>query len=455
MILEAIATWARLSPAAEAVVAPDCRLGYSELWNRAQARARELEAGTIVPVSDEDGPAFIVDWLGALLAGARPLSLHAGTTGPEVESLLARDPDGHPLGATSPGAEASRPHHEALLPTSGSTAEPRVARLGLDAIAWNAGAHALSIGLSGPDQRILVVSAMAHAATLVAQVVAGLQLGATLVLGARPFAARTFLETVDRERVTATALTPTHVRWLVDGRADAVFAAADLSSLRIVTVGSAPADPEALRLLARRFPGARIFTTYGLTEAGPRVTTLAPEDFASHPDSVGRPVAGVAVRIAHPLDPGRELPPGSEGELQVRTPSRMRGYLGEPELAAEWLPTGDLATIDTAGFVTLRGRLKDIIVCGGAKISPREVEHALCQDRRVREAAVVSEPHAALGEVVKAFVVPAGPLDADEILAALATRLSAHKLPRRVVVVDALPYTATGKVDKRRLKAGP
>jgi acyl-CoA synthetase (AMP-forming)/AMP-acid ligase II len=423
VILQAVARHASSCPDVEAVVTPHERVAYGELAARVSRRAEGFVAGAIQPVQDGDGLAFTVDFLAALQAGASPLILHRGET---LAVGACHDP------------------REVLLPTSGSTAEPRIARLSEKAVAWNAGAHAGSVGLGGPGHRILVAGALAHAATLVAQVVAGLQLGATLVFASRPFTAKGFLETAAAERVTATAPTPAHVRLLLEPRADAAWAALDLSALRIVTIGSAPIDPEAVWQIRRLLPGsARVFLTYGLTEAGPRVTTLSPEDFALRPESVGRPLPGVAVK----LDPG--------GELLVRTPGRMEGYLGEPPLAGEWLRTGDLATIDTGGFVTLRGRLKEIIVSGGAKISPREVEHALCQDRRVREAAVVPEPHPILGEVAKAFVVLAGPLDADEILAALATRLSPHKLPRRLVIVDALPCTPAGKVDKRRLIAGP
>jgi len=442
VILDDLARHAAERPAADALVTPAERCSYGELAGRVAARAGASSPGRTVPVPDGDGATFLVDFLAALRAGARPLVLHQAPTPFELAGLTGQQ-----------AADDEVARGEILLPTSGSTAEPRIARLGQEAVAWNAAAHARSVGLVGEGHRLLIAGSLAHAATLVAQVAAGLQLGAALVVAPRPFTARAFFETVSRERVTATALTPTHVRWLLDPRADRALAAVDVACLQIVTVGSAPVDPEAIRGLALRFPAARVFVTYGLTEAGPRVTTLAPEDFAAHPDSVGRPLPGVAVRVAHPADPHRELPPGTEGELQVLTPGRMRGYLGEPPPAGDWLRTGDLAVMDADGFVTLRGRLKEIIVSGGAKISPREVERALCEDDRVQEAAVVAEPHEALGEVVKAYVVPAAPLDADEILAALATRLSAHKLPRRLVVVDALPRTPAGKVDKRRLGA--
>ena len=134
------------------------------------------------------------------------------------------------------------------------------------------------------------------------------------------------------------------------------------------------------------------------------------------------------------------------------TPSRMLGYLGEPPCEAEWLRTGDLGVIDAEGFVTLSGRLKELIVSGGVNVSPVEVEHALCRDARVREAAVTGEPHPLLGEIVRAYVVVASPVDEHALLATLAGHLASYKLPRKVNFLEALPRTATGKVDKRRLR---
>jgi acyl-CoA synthetase (AMP-forming)/AMP-acid ligase II len=478
-----LADHAASRPDREAVVCGDARTPYRMLWRRSAALANllvdlGLAQGDVVPMRLDDDVDFIVGLLGALMAGGRPFPLHPGATQAEERRLLGGHDPALSLATTSEArvgehavcgpfrSEADRPAirpsaPEVLLATSGSTGDPRVARLSLPGIAWNAAAHAESIGLTA-DDRLLAVSPMAHSATLVAQVVATLQLGATLVVAPRPFTTRTFIETLGAEKVTATALIPAHVRWLADQRAESLLAEADLTHLRIVTIGAAPIAPGLLAafsglLAARTASRARVFVTYGMTEAGPRITTLGPADMSAHADSVGRPLAGVTVRVVNPAAPAIGLPPGSEGELQVRTPGRLLGYLLAPPDAGDigetdvWLPTGDLATIDEAGFVQLRGRLKELIISGGAKISPREVEAALLENPGVRDAAVVAEPHDALGEIARAYVVPAGPLTEDEILADLATRLAPFKLPRRIVVVDALPYLPAGKVDKRRL----
>jgi len=490
-LIAALAAHAGSQPDREAVVSGAERVVYRKLWRRSAALANlltdlGLAAGDIVPLRLGDGGDLIVGFLGTLLAGGRPFPLHPGSTAAEQRRLLGGHAPAISLATTSEArigehtvcgpfrSEAAEPARrpsagEVLLATSGSTGDPRVARLGLANIAWNAAVHAESIGLNA-DDRLLAVLPMAHSATLVAQVVAALQLGATLVVAPRPFTTRTFLETLGAERITATGLIPTHVRWLADRRAESLLAGVDLSQLRIVTIGAAPIEPALLTAFAdmlahRTHSLAQVFVTYGMTEAGPRITTLNPADHPGHAASVGLPLSGVEVRVVDPAAPAIGLPPGCEGELQVRTPGKLLGYLLDPprpdaaDLAAgesghrtgHWLATGDLATIDEAGFVQLRGRLKELIVCGGAKISPREVEAALLENPEIRDAAVVAEPHAALGQIAKAYVVPAGRLTEDEVLAELAALLAPFKLPRRVVVVDELPYLPAGKVDKQRL----
>ncbi len=448
--------------------------------------------GDIVPVTLDNGCNMAAAVLGALASGARPLLLAPGLTASERQDLLRPwgirvaladvrstatwRTDGSPgepievpdspirwesfalahdgsclvrhAGRSAPGDMGS----ELLIPTSGSTGTPKIVRLSESGTVWNAQAHMKSVGVSGAD-RILIVTPLHHAATLVAQFMGAIAAGASVVFSHGPFSARGFWEAVVHHSITSVALTPTHVQMIL-ARPQAVPHGPPVL-LRRVTVGSAPVASDTLQAFAALLAGgcaAAVQATYGLSEAGPRVTTLPAARVADKGASVGLPLEGISVRIADPQYPDRPLPTGHEGELQVMTPSRMLGYLGEPPCEAEWLRTGDLGVIDAEGFVTLSGRLKELIVSGGVNVSPVEVEHALCRDARVREAAVTGEPHPLLGEIVRAYVVVASPVDEHALLATLAGHLASYKLPRKVNFLEALPRTATGKVDKRRLR---
>jgi acyl-CoA synthetase (AMP-forming)/AMP-acid ligase II len=182
------------------------------------------------------------------------------------------------------------------------------------------------------------------------------------------------------------------------------------------------------------------------------VATLAPEDIPTRSGSVGRLLPGVEARLVDP-ETGLEAP---EGELWLRSPSRMAGYWPaldgvEPD---GWLRTGDRARLDQ-GFLTLTGRLKDVVVVGGVNVSLREIEEALLLDPRVAEAAAVGVPHPAYGEGIRACVVAKSPLSRQDLLDHLVGLLSRHKLPHELHLLDRLPRTALGKVDKSRLKELP
>lgn len=472
-------------PRHEALVTGAERVTYAALRQRVGGLCDRLEPlgvkpGTIVPLLLDNDTHFVTALLAVLRLGAHPLPLPPTSTREERAALLAslaipvalvNSSLAHELSAedfatlvlaepfvheAEPGPGGDHPGVELLVPTSGSTGQPKIARLSEAGSIWNALAHAESIGLDSGD-RMLVVSPMYHSATLVAQLIAGLWYGATLVLLRGPFMPRAYLKAIEIERITVSGLTPTHVRLIHDKRSmrSQVIAASDLSSLRVLTVGAAPVEPALIREFATEFAeksAARIHLTYGLTEAGPRVTTLPAGALQERAESVGLPLQGVEARVVAPDEPDVPLPLGTEGELQLRTPSRMLGYVGEPSLKDAWLSTGDLAVLDSDGYVTLRGRLKEIIVSGGANVSPWEVERALCQDARIHEAAVVGEPHDVFGEIVRAYVVPAAPLAAEDVLQVLSSRLAPYKLPRKVTLVEALPRTASGKVDKRRLR---
>jgi fatty-acyl-CoA synthase len=191
---------------------------------------------------------------------------------------------------------------------------------------------------------------------------------------------------------------------------------------------------------ARSVPVAQV---YGATETGPVTLVLRPGEAMSHVGSVGKPALGVQVRLV-------------DGEVQVRAPNLARGYHRRPNdeaFADGWFRSGDLARVDADGFYEIVGRAKELIISGGENIHPAEIENVALADAAVAEAAVVGLPDARWGEVaVLAVVLRAGAtVNVDRLQAAFASTLARFKHPRRIVVLDALPKTALGKVRKADL----
>lgn len=229
----------------------------------------------------------------------------------------------------------------------------------------------------------------------------------------------------------------------------------DLSSIRVVTLSSAPTSPALLARLAQTFPSARFVNTYALTESG-TARTLNP-DALNRPDSVGRPVGQTELQVVD--DRGEPVATGQTGKIWLRRPGApLREYYRDPEstaatFAGDWLRTGDLGWLDDAGELHLVGRDEDIIVCGGLNVSGVEVEHVLAEHPDVLDAAVVGVPHEVLGQQVAAAVVTRAAVEPRELQALVRSRLAEHKTPHRVMVTEQLPRTPSGKVRKRDLVA--
>lgn len=311
-----------------------------------------------------------------------------------------------------------------LLTTSGSLGEPRRVALSEEAVMWNARAHADALALPF-GVRTLVLSSLTHAFPLVAVALATLLRGGSLAWLPGSFTPKAFMS---QEGIGYAAVPLPLLRLLALRNPDAK------GLPPIMSVGAAPVAPDELESLMKWAArgGSRLYHTYGLTEAGPRVATLTPDD--GRHDTVGKPLPGIEVQVR-------------EGEIWIKTPSRMLGYYPDVD-DDEWLATGDLGTFD--GFLKITGRRKDVIVAGGVTIWAREVEEALEADARVAVAAVVGRAHPVYGEVPVAFVE--GALTPEEALAGLTGRLSRPKLPHQVVVLPALPRTPLGKVDKQQLR---
>ena len=267
-----------------------------------------------------------------------------------------------------------------------------------------------------------------------------------------------FMQTIETHRITATMLVPTMIYVLLDHPR---FDQYDLSSLQTVFYGASAASPTRLAEAVRRM-GPIFFQFYGQAECPMAITSLRKEDH--DPDnlerlaSCGRPTPWVHVALLD--DDGNEVPPGEPGEICVRGPLVMKGYLGKPEQTAEafahgWLHTGDVARADDEGFLYIVDRKKDMIITGGFNVYPREVEDVISTHPGVSAVAVIGVPDERWGESVKAVVVPrpGHEIDADELIALVKDHKGSVQAPKSVDFVDAIPLSALGKPDKKTLRA--
>ena len=311
-----------------------------------------------------------------------------------------------------------------------------------------------TVGLRQGD-RYLVVLPFFHTFGYKAGWLASLMMGAT-ILPQAVFDVGEVLARVGKDRVTVLPGSPALYQSFL-ARPD--LASFDLSSLRLAVTGAAVIPVELIHRMRRDLHIETVITGYGLTE-GTGVSTMCrvgddPETIAT---TSGRAVPGVEVRIVD--DAGREVARGEPGEVVVSGYSVMRGYFGEPaETAATidesgWLHTGDIGVMDARGYLRITDRKKDMFIVGGFNAYPAEIESVLLQHPAVVQAAVVGAPDERLGEVGIAFVVqrPSAALVPEEVIAWSRERMANYKVPRRVVVVDALPMNATGKVLKFRLR---
>lgn len=338
----------------------------------------------------------------------------------------------------------------ALCYTGGTTGPPKGAILTHGNITWNAVNTTVSWGLTPSDVAILNAP-LFHTGGLNVLTAPLAHLGGTSII-CRAFDPDQVFDLVRDAGVTLLFGVPTmflalqaHPRW----------ATADLSRLRLIISGGAPCPPPVFDRFRER--GLPFRTGYGLTEAGPNTFWLPDADVARKPGSVGFPLLHVDVSIVDPQ--GQECVTDQVGELRVRGPHVSPGYWGRPEETSRsfrdgWLHTGDLARRDAEGHHHIVGRIKDLIISGGENIYPVEVEAALTAHPAVAEVAVIGAAHETWGEVPWAVVVPrpGHELDSVDLLAFAAQRLARFKLPRAVALVESLPRTAAGKVDKEALR---
>jgi len=342
-----------------------------------------------------------------------------------------------------------------ILYTSGTTGSPKGAVIRHESLVAHTGAlvhHTLALT---PEDVVLGVLPLAHSYGIRMAILAPFYAGAHTVFVARQATGGRF----DPERTLAAA--KAHgVTWLPG--VPTMFSAwgrtegAPWGQLRWALSAGAPlAAPVRERAEVRL--GAPVREGYGLTEA--TFTAIdAPAVGEGEPGSVGSPVWGVEVRIVAAVERphGSELPPGEEGEVQVRGQNVMAGYLDDPAATGAafdrgWLRTGDLGVLDEAGRLRIVDRIKDLILRGGVNVVPAEVEEAVVRFAGVREVAVVGQPDEHLGEEIVA-VIAADAIDREAFAAYAREELGPAKMPRAIVRVDALPTGPSGKVLRRTLR---
>lgn len=494
---------------APAVTADDVTLTYRDVATRANALASQLVSHGItagdpvallmgngneyviadqavlrcgaakVPLNDMLGArdaAYILRDCGATVAIATasqlPYALAAledSDTPLSTVVVVGERPEPAPIGVVSwddaVGAGADRPPDVVVGPTDigliiytgGTTGNPKGVVHAQAGLTLNVLAHVVEIGF-GDDERLVLTSALPHSA--------GFHLQAAMLKGAHThiesgFSPALVLRRLEQDRATFLFAVPTMIYRLLDHtEKESLGRTLDFSSLRTILYGAAPITPERLVQGLETF-GPVFMQLYGQSEAPNFITRLTRRDHdPAHPErltSCGRPVAMAQVRIVD--EDGRPCPAGTVGEVTARTPYTMLRYHGLPAKTAEtlregWLYTGDLGRLDDEGYLYLVDRKNDMIITGGMNVYSSEVENVIAEVGGVAQVAVVGVPHPDWGEAVVAFVVESrtGAVDPAAVVAHCREQLSRYKIPKSIRVVDALPLTTVGKLDKKTLR---
>jgi fatty-acyl-CoA synthase len=405
-------------------------------------------------LGDSGAAALVVDpALAGTAAGARGAApaLHTVlTVGPEYEAALAAaspEPVEHPVDEDDPAF---------LMYTSGTTGKPKGAVLSHRNLLLHTVSQMIHLG-AGPDDRVGLSGAPLFHIAAVSGMLPSLLVGGTFVITrSGAFDPVATLDELERERVSNAFFVPAMWQAIcaVPGIADR-----DLSALRRISWGAAPASTTLLRTMMATFPQAEVVTAFGQTECSPVTCFLRGEDSVRKIGSIGTPMLGVEVRVVD--EAMHDVPQGEVGEIVYRSPMVMTEYWGKPEATAEafaggWFHSGDLVRSDDEGYLYVVDRKKDMIITGGENVYCAEVEDVLAGHPGIAEVALIGVPDTRYGEAPLAVVVPrdpAAPPTPAELTDWCRQRLAHYKCPREWSVVDALPRNPSGKVLKTRLRS--
>lgn len=372
----------------------------------------------------------------------------ADLSGPALDEMVARHKGQRVRVAVSPADIG------VILFTGGTTGVSKGVPLTHANLFWNVLNEVIETRMSEWDTTLLA-TAMHHSAALNTWFLPHLYLGGTAVI-LREFSPGRWIEEMEREKVTNSFTPPTMARQVVKHPgADK----ANWSSFKRWYSGAGILPRHEREEMEALAPGLGIYYEYGLTEAGPIVTCLQPEDYDRAPESIGRAVRHCELWIRR--EDGSRASPGEVGELAVRGPAVMAGYYNRPEESAKvlhdgWLLTGDLGAMDEGGFVAFHDRAKDMIKTGGLNVYSQEVELVMARHPAVREVAVIGMPDEHWGERVTAVVTLHDGKTADEaeLIAFARSHLGGYQTPKRVLFLsyEELPKNYLGKILKRELR---
>ena len=381
----------------------------------------------------------------------------AGRSGVEEVFVLGEGEGATPFadlltaGDIPPAVEIDPANDLVVLPySSGTTGLPKGVMLTHRNLVANL-CQGAPVLLAGEGERLIAVLPFFHIYGLVVLMAAAVSRGSTLVTMPR-FDLEEFLRLLQDQRITRAYVAPPIVLALAKHPLVDKY---DLSSLKSIFSGAAPLDASLERACTERL-GCEVIQGWGLTETSPVVTTNYNTPRGPRPGSVGVPLPNTELRVVDPAT-GADVSRGETGELLVRGPQVMKGYLNAPEATAAmldpdgWLHTGDLGTVDEHGYVFIVDRVKELIKYKGLQVAPAELEAVLISHPEVADAAVVRYPDEEAGEVPKAFVVARNPVDPEELKAFVAERVAPHKKVRLVEFVDEIPKAASGKILRRLL----
>jgi fatty-acyl-CoA synthase len=341
-----------------------------------------------------------------------------------------------------------------IVYTSGTESTPKGAMLTHDAVLWQYVSCVVDAEIAADDLALHALP-LYHCAQLDVFFGPAIFVGSSNVITSKPVPDH-LLSLMETYKITSFFAPPTV--WIALLRSP-LFDAAKLKHLAKGYYGASIMPVEVLRELAARLPSVRLWNLYGQTEIAPLATMLGPDDQLRKPGSCGRAVLNVETRVVD--DQMRDVAPGEVGEIVHRSPHLMLGYFHDDErtqnaFEGDWFHSGDLATIDEEGFITVVDRKKDMIKTGGENVASREVEEMIYRLPQVSEVAVIGLPDPKWVEAVSAvIVVKAGQsLTEQEVIAHCNAHMASFKSPKRVFFTEALPKNPSGKLLKRELRLG-